>query len=133
MGRILAYSGAKGGVGTTTIAINAAIALQNMGRRVCLVAVDAPSLPGLFPRLDVVTHPEFFYVRFHGRNDRGWRSGNKQKQFDYDYTDAELREWAEGPIRRMAEQAAAGFVFFNNHVRGQAPRNAVQFVRLLAG
>jgi uncharacterized protein YecE (DUF72 family) len=32
----------------------------------------------------------------------------------------------------MAEQAAAGFVFFNNHVRGQAPRNAVQFVRLLA-
>ena len=102
-------------------------------RRVCLAAVDAPTLPGLFPRLDVVTHPELFYVRFHGRNDRGWRSGNKQKQFDYDYTDAELREWTEGPIRRMAAQTAAGFVFFNNHVRGQAPRNAVQFVRLLGG
>ncbi len=37
MGRIHAYYGAKGGVGTTTIAINAAIALQGMGRRVCLV------------------------------------------------------------------------------------------------
>lgn len=37
MGRIHAYYGAKGGVGTTTIAINAAIALQNLGRRVCLV------------------------------------------------------------------------------------------------
>ena len=37
MGRIHAYYGAKGGVGTTTIAINAAIALQELGRRVCLV------------------------------------------------------------------------------------------------
>jgi pilus assembly protein CpaE len=37
LGRIHAYYGAKGGVGTTTIAINAAIALNNLGRRVCLV------------------------------------------------------------------------------------------------
>jgi len=37
MGRIHAYYGAKGGVGTTTIAINAAIALQSLGRRVCLL------------------------------------------------------------------------------------------------
>jgi pilus assembly protein CpaE len=37
MGRIHAYYGAKGGVGTTTIAINAAIALHALGRRVCLV------------------------------------------------------------------------------------------------
>lgn len=37
MGRIHAYYGAKGGVGTTTIAINTAIALKGLGRRVCLV------------------------------------------------------------------------------------------------
>ncbi len=37
MGRIHAFYGAKGGVGTTTIAINAAIALHSLGRRVCLV------------------------------------------------------------------------------------------------
>lgn len=37
LGRIHAYYGAKGGVGTTTIAINTAIALQGLGRRVCLV------------------------------------------------------------------------------------------------
>jgi uncharacterized protein YecE (DUF72 family) len=101
-------------------------------RRAVLVCVDEPQLPGLFPRLEVVTNPELFYVRFHGRNARGWRSGNMQKQFDYDYTDEELREWAQGPIPRMATQAAAGVVFFNNHVRAQAPRNAVQLMRLLA-
>lgn len=38
MGRVLAFYGAKGGVGTTTIAINAAIALhRELGRKVCLV------------------------------------------------------------------------------------------------
>ncbi len=38
LGRVLAFYGAKGGVGTTTVAINAAIALhRELGRKVCLV------------------------------------------------------------------------------------------------
>ena len=38
LGRILVYYGAKGGVGTTTIAINSAIALhRELGRKVCLL------------------------------------------------------------------------------------------------
>ncbi len=38
LGRVHAFYGAKGGVGTTTIAINAAIALhRELGRRVCLM------------------------------------------------------------------------------------------------
>ena len=100
-------------------------------RAITLVAVDEPPLPGLFPRLDVVTHPELFYVRFHGRNASGWRSGNMQKQFDYDYTDTELQDWIRGPIRAMARRARTGAIFFNNHVRAQAPRNAQQLERLL--
>src|SRR3982750_3578507 len=38
LGRVFTFYGAKGGVGTTTIAINAAIALhRELGRKVCLV------------------------------------------------------------------------------------------------
>jgi len=100
-------------------------------RRTTLVAVDEPDLPGLFPRLDIVTNPALFYIRFHGRNAKGWRSGNMQKQFDYDYGDAELRKWADVRIAGMVQHAAAGVIFFNNHVRAQAPRNAVRLINLL--
>jgi len=78
--------------------------------------VDEPDLPGLFPPLDAVTNPDFFYIRFHGRNAQGWRSGNMQIQFNYDYSDAELSEWVDARIMTMADQAKAGYLLFNNHV-----------------
>ncbi|MEE4608443.1 MAG: DUF72 domain-containing protein [Desulfobacteraceae bacterium] len=101
-------------------------------RGVTLTAVDLPALAGLFPALDVVTNPALFYVRFHGRNARGWGSGHMQQQFDYDYGAAELDEWVDRRIAPMARRSAAGAVFFNNHVRAQAPRNAETLAALLA-
>lgn len=102
-------------------------------RSVTLVSVDEPNLPGLFPRLDVVTNPDLFYIRFHGRNARGWQSGNMQKQFDYTYTDRELAEWADMIQNTLMPCARTGGIFFNNHVKGQAPENAVRLNHLLAG
>jgi uncharacterized protein YecE (DUF72 family) len=100
-------------------------------RRTTLVTVDEPDLPGLFPKLDIVTNPDLFYIRFHGRNAGGWRSGNMQKQFDYDYNDDELREWTHTRIAKMVAHAGSGVIFFNNHVRAQAPRNATRLINLL--
>jgi uncharacterized protein YecE (DUF72 family) len=102
-------------------------------RKVTLVTVDEPELPGLFPTLDVVTNPGLFYVRFHGRNSRGWRSGNMQKKFDYDYTVEELREWRENWLQRLARKADSGVMYFNNHVRAQAPKNARLLEKILTG
>jgi uncharacterized protein YecE (DUF72 family) len=98
-------------------------------RRITLACVDAPALPDLFPTLAMVTNPDLFYIRFHGRNVAGWRSGSMQKQFDYDYSDGELAEWSRTRIPEMTRQAGTGIIFFNNHVRGQAPKNA----RMLMG
>lgn len=101
-------------------------------RKICLVSIDRPDLPGLFPTLDVVTDPDLFYIRFHGRNLRGWRSGNMQKQFDYRYSESELIDWTQNRIEKMTRQAGRGVVFFNNHVRAQAPENAQTLMRLLS-
>jgi uncharacterized protein YecE (DUF72 family) len=101
-------------------------------RRVTLVSVDGPPLPELFPALDIVTNPGFFYLRLHGRNSLGWRSGSKQQQFDYDYTTAELSEWSQDRIPKMRTACGTGIILFNNHVAGQAVRNARTMTQLLA-
>lgn len=100
-------------------------------RKITLVTVDAPSLPGLFPCLDVVTNPDFFFVRFHGRNEQGWLSGNMQKKFDYCYTEDELQGWNEQYLQKIRAQTGKGFVFFNNHVCAQAPANALLLQKIL--
>lgn len=101
-------------------------------RKVTLVTVDEPELPNLFPALDVVTNPDLFYFRLHGRNIQGWRSGNMQKKFDYSYSDEELGGLSD-TISRMAQQARSGVVFFNNHVKGQAVENARRLEGRLRG
>jgi uncharacterized protein YecE (DUF72 family) len=102
-------------------------------RRITLVSVDMPPLAHLFPCLAVVTNPGLVYLRFHGRNIRGWGSGSMQHQFDYDYTDEELGERLERVITPMAAKAEHSALFFNNHVRGQAPKNARTLMAMLSG
>ena len=70
-------------------------------------------------------------MRFHGRNALGWRSNKMATQFDYDYSDGELESWMDKRLRRLIEAAKTGVLFFNNHVRGQAPRNARRLLELL--
>lgn len=101
-------------------------------RGVTLVTVDTPALPELFPALDVVTNPRLFYVRFHGRNLSGWRSGTMQKKFDYDYRESELRQWCETRLSSLLRGGERGLLFFNNHVRAQAPRNGARLLDILA-
>lgn len=64
---------------------------------------------------------DWTYVRFH-RGTRGLR-GN--------YSDPELREWAER-IRRWSLSREV-FAYFNNDWEGFAPRNAARLRRLLGG
>ncbi len=100
-------------------------------RNITLVSVDEPDLPDLFPALDVVTNPELFYIRFHGKNAKGWSSGNMQQQFNYCYSARELEHWAQIIEQKLLPASKVGAIFFNNHVRGQAPKNALDLIHLL--
>ncbi len=102
-------------------------------RGVTMVTVDAPALPELFPPLDVATSPALFYLRLHGRNGRDWYSGTMQKQFNYSYSEQELREWVKKitDTTTINSECRRGIVVFNNHVAGQAVNNGRSMIRLL--
>ncbi len=100
-------------------------------RKITLVTVDAPPLPRLFPCLDVITNPDLFYVRLHGRNGQGWYSGSMEQQFNYLYSHEELRKFKDKHLLPMQQQCRQGVIFFNNHVAGQAVRNAETLTRML--
>jgi len=94
--------------------------------------VDEPQFRSLMKPSADATAP-IAYVRFHGRSARTWwKHERADERYDYLYSTEELEPWA----RRIADLAAEPnvreiYAFFNNHRRGQAPRNAEQFEALL--
>lgn len=104
-----------------------AACLEDIGLGYC--SVDEPALDGLMPPIGLRTGQDA-YVRFHGRNARTWWGRGEGDRYDYDYAEAELREWLER-IRGLAEQARRTYLFFNNCHAGQAARNAKLMQELL--
>jgi uncharacterized protein YecE (DUF72 family) len=90
-------------------------------RQIDLVSVDAPDLPGLFPRGLVHSTPNL-YVRWHSRNADNWYAGDKER-YDYHYSDAELGEWIDD-LAAAAPTAGRAVLLFNNCHRSQAVDNA---------
>ncbi len=72
---------------------------------------------------------DFGYVRLHGRNYKNWfrKDANRDDRYDYLYAEKELDEWRQ-QVQKIADQAARTFVVFNNHFRGQAIINGLQFL-----
>ena len=125
--------------------------LRERGLGYC--AVDEPALPGLVPPVVHLT-TDAGYVRFHGRNAANWWASARERpdagggpdaggradapparpgsgdRYDYDYAEAELREWV-ARIGELARQAKQTYLFFNNCHAGQAARSAKLMEELL--
>ncbi len=93
------------------------------------VNVDEPRLPGLLPAQSIAT-TEVGYVRFHGRNKQNWWEGDNTSRYDYEYSQQELESWLAN-ITNIVQRTYRTYIFFNNHPRGQAIKNATQMVRIL--
>lgn len=92
-------------------------------RSINLCITDMPRLRGL-PRSSTDLTGPIAYMRFHGRNSKNWfESDSPSAPYDYNYSKEQLLDWVE-PIKAMEKKAETTFVFFNNHVNGQAPQNA---------
>ena len=98
-------------------------------RSAALVGLDMPDLKGLPPKMDVVTAP-FAYFRLHGRNKETWWGSDGAARYDYLYSDKELETTAER-IKQILVKADRILVYFNNHRRGQAIKNAEKLKEII--
>jgi uncharacterized protein YecE (DUF72 family) len=97
------------------------------------VGVDAPQdgVPTLMPAIDAATHPGLAYLRAHGRNLEGWKSGRTvAERFGYEYDDAELEEIGDRATR-LAGEVPVVRLQFNNNRGADAPRAARRMREIL--
>ncbi|MGQ9479676.1 MAG: DUF72 domain-containing protein [Thermoproteota archaeon] len=79
--------------------------------------VDEPLIPAV-----LWVTGESSYVRFHGRGSRPW--------YYYDYRIDELEEW-KGRLEELSSKSRRVYVYFNNHFRGYAVKNALQMMKII--
>jgi uncharacterized protein YecE (DUF72 family) len=92
---------------------------------IAAVMTDSPAKENLEFLSDVtVTTVDHSFIRFHGRNTKGhyW--------YNYLYTKEELKPWVE-KVKQVKKQTKVLRAYFNNHYRGAAVINALQFKEML--
>ena len=98
-------------------------------RSIGYAATDYPSLRNL-PTPSAQVTSDIGYIRFHGRNEKNWWSGDNASRYDYLYDSEELAGWLTR-IEQMAGKTRVLLIVFNNHWGGQAVQNAFELKALL--
>jgi len=93
------------------------------------VQIDEPKFPSSIAALTPLT-ADIAYFRFHGRNAEMWWKGDVETRYQYLYSPEEIQELAE-KVKAASEKTKLTFVFFNNHWKAYAPRNAGDILRAL--
>ena len=99
------------------------------GYRASWVAIDEPKFDSSVAA-DVPLTAGVAYFRFHGRNAETWWTGNTETRYKYLYSLEEIRELST-KINGAAENAGSTLVYFNNHWKAYAPRNANEIKKVL--
>lgn len=101
--------------------------------RVGFCNIDQPVIGDSLQPTSHVTSP-IGYLRLHGRNYKAWfqKDAGRDQRYDYLYTAAEIESLVP-LVREIAEQAVETYVIANNHYKGQAPCNVLEFQQLLTG
>ncbi|MFZ5894230.1 MAG: DUF72 domain-containing protein [Myxococcota bacterium] len=92
------------------------------------VVIDEPGMP----LIAEVTHAPLALIRFHGKNESGWKTkgASVYERFGYLYEPSELEAWIE-PVQRLATQAERVQAIFNNCARNYAVLGAKDLAVLL--
>lgn len=100
-------------------------------RGVTSVILDGPG----FPMTSELT-ADHVYFRFHGRNTDLWfgkeaENDYRLNRYDYLYSEEELSRWISA-INKMRNKGVEVRIYFNNHGRAKAVKNAFQLMDLLS-
>ena len=97
-----------------------------------LVCVDMPQGFDSSVPIAAATAKDLSLVRFHGRDREVWAKKNvsASERFRYEYSEAELKEWAPR-ILEVADRTRETHVLMNNCYRDFAVNNARQLADLL--
>lgn len=96
---------------------------------VAWVQIDEPKFSSSLAA-EIPQTADFSYFRFHGRNREMWWKGDVETRYCYLYGTDEIKELA-GKIKAAAQNSRFTFVYFNNHWKAYAPRNATDIMRAL--
>ncbi len=96
---------------------------------VAWVQIDEPKFKTSIARELPITS-DIAYFRFHGRNVEMWWKGDNETRYKYLYSGDEIKELTTR-VSKASSQIMRTFALFNNHWRGYAPRNAVDFKKAL--
>ncbi|APV43930.1 putative conserved protein YecE [Dehalogenimonas formicexedens] len=94
------------------------------------VQIDEPKFSFSISRELPVTSTSLAYFRFHGRNAEDWWTGNNETRYRYLYAPNEIEELSER-VRASSASVQKILVFFNNHWKAYAPRNAGDLIKSL--
>jgi len=100
-------------------------------RNVANVMIDGPGSPTTH-----VQTADHAYVRFHGRNYDIWFGDGEEddhriNRYDYLYSSEQLERWLP-IIDKVGEKTKNVRLFFNNHGRAKAAKNALQMMDMLS-
>lgn len=98
-------------------------------RGIGLVQTDNPELDNLPLPTSTVTSG-IGYIRFHGRNEANWWTGDNTSRYDYLYNEHELQSWL-CRIEEIASKVKRLLISFNNHHKGKAIQNAAEIYNLI--
>jgi uncharacterized protein YecE (DUF72 family) len=96
---------------------------------VAWVQIDEPKFSTSLA-VNIPQTADFSYFRFHGRNREMWWKGDVETRYCYLYSPEETGGLAE-KIKTASEKSKLTFVYFNNHWKAYAPRNATDIMRAL--
>jgi uncharacterized protein YecE (DUF72 family) len=93
-----------------------------------VIGLAAPEAPAVIDPMPMAHAVPFSYVRFHGRNEGSWWTGDAGSRYHYSYSQVQLEALGQRLLSVVLEKS---YVLFNNHQQADAAKNARMLTEIM--